>query len=134
MRGSSVPLNLQGGHTFCGVAAYIAMPMIEKMKVFANRTEKGIKPMENDMSKTEAEALLREKVAALDIKDMALLVKVAGEAINDLSACREIAGIVDMDADALLEWGERVLNSGSHSESLIVLGETAMGWYDGQPA
>jgi hypothetical protein len=65
---------------------------------------------------------------------LALLVKAAGEAINDLAACREIADIVGMEAGALLEWGERVLMSGSRAESLLTLGETAMGWYDDQTA
>ena len=85
------------------------------------------------MKKVEAQAILRERIAALPIDDLAMLVKVAGEAINDMSACREIADIVDLSYDHLHQWGERTLYSGDADTALAVVGETAMGWYENVP-
>lgn len=86
------------------------------------------------MTKEEAQTALRQKIAALDIKDLALLVKVASEGINDMSACREIADVVEMRCDELQDWGERILYAGDAKNDLMVLAEVAMGWYDGVPA
>jgi hypothetical protein len=83
----------------------------------------------------EAEVVLRARLAAMPIADLALLVKVASEAINDIAACREIAEIVEHTYDSLNEWGERVLYTdpvGGH-DTLCVVSEVAMCWYENVP-
>lgn len=82
------------------------------------------------MNKEEAQSLLRQKIDALDIKDLALLVKIASEGLNDLSACEMIADIVNMPVVALHDWNEHVLCAGESERDLMVIAETALGWYD----
>ena len=85
------------------------------------------------MTKDDAQTELRQKIMALDINDLALLVKVASEGINDLPASIEIADVVSMQPDQLQEWAERVLLAGDANDCLMVLAEKAMGWYEGVP-
>lgn len=67
---------------------------------------------------------LRQKLIGLSDSDLALLVKVAFESINDLIARTMIADIVDLSGDQLVAFGENVI------EPLVTDAETALGWYD----
>ena len=75
------------------------------------------------MTKEEAQTALRQKIAALNNHDLALLLQVANEGINDVPACREIADMVSMKPDQLQEWAERVLDAEDAESDLMVLAE-----------
>jgi hypothetical protein len=71
--------------------------------------------------------LLRQKLLSLSDKELALMVKVAFEGINDVAARATIADIVDQTGEKLLAFGETVV------EPLVTDAETVLGWYDNIP-
>jgi alkyl sulfatase BDS1-like metallo-beta-lactamase superfamily hydrolase len=85
------------------------------------------------MTKDEAATALRQKIEALSIEDLGLLIKIASEGINDIPACVEIADVVGMPSAQLQEWAERVLYASGAETDLVPLAETAMGWYENLP-